>query len=203
VATTFQENETLTAKGTATLEELKDMYASARQLYGVVLGSKLSLVTVPCVLGVIAWSGRPVASSPFLVGMAITCVVGSASILIPNLLAKRRYRMATPWNYTVSRRAISFGSGQRVETLTWDQVTAYDEGLHWIWIYATERDGIPILKRLFAESELEIFRSRLSHAQPGAARVAFHRQTTPLLLWMLLIAAALAYFQLVGEGRAR
>ena len=68
---------------------------------------------------------------------------------------------------------------------------------------ATERDGIPILKRLFAESELESFRARLSHAQPGAARVAFHRQTTPLLLWMLLIAAALAYFQLVGEGRAR
>lgn len=203
MASAFQKNETLTAEGTATLEELKDMYASARQLYGIVQGAKLSLVAVPCVLGVIAWSGRPVASSPFLVGMAITCVVGSASMLIPNLLAKRRYRMATPWNYTVSRRAISFGSGQRVETLTWDQVTAYDEGRHWIWIYATERDGIPILKRLFAESDLERLRQRLSHAQPGAARAAFHKQTTPLLVSMLLMAAALAYFQLIGEGPAR
>lgn len=197
---TSRQSETLTAEGTATLEELKDMYASARPLYGTVLGGKLSLAAAPFVLGVIAWNGGPRASNPFLVGLAIACIAGGASMLIPTLLAKRRNRRAIPWDYAVSRRAISFGSGHRVETLTWKEVTAYDEGRDWIWIYATERDGIPILKRLFAENELQLLRKRVSHAQPGAARIAFYKQTTPLLLSLLLIAAALLYFQLTDEG---
>jgi len=194
-------NRAISAKGTPSLDELTACYSSERGMHAQLVATKWGIPAVPLVFGFVAWHRGSWELRPFEWLMAfVSVLLGAATILTPLFLAKRRSRVALPWEYTLSARAISFGVGGRVQTLSWERVNAFVESDDWFWIYAPDGMGIPILKRLFDADELDIVRDRLSHAKRDGARSSFRKQHMPLLFWMICIFAALAYFQLSGSA---